>query len=318
MKLHNPVFSSEVKVRMRGWKTALGISIYMLVLIGLALMYFLFSVVLPGRTIRPGDAADIGRTGYILLASFQFALLIFIVPAQTAGVISGEREKQTLDLLLVTRMSPAAIIGGKLLSSLGYVVLLILSSMPVFSLVFLFGGIRFLDVATLFFFYLIMAFSAGVIGVFCSTYMRRTISATVVAYLMILAFGIGTLIIGGFELSYQAYAGQQMRIAGLPAPDTTYPIAFYLNPALALADLLAGQMGSGGLGLLGIRGAFGGATPVIPIWGISSIAIASIAVVLLILSVLGLRPGREVTKTGTRNGKKNAKKAGEQTQPDGV
>lgn len=308
MKLNNPVFSSEMRVRMRSWKTAIGIGVYMLVMIVLAMLFFLFTVVLDGRGLRASEAAEVGRAAYALLASFQFAMLIFIIPAQTAGVISGEREKQTLDLLLVTRMSPASIVLGKLMSSLGYALLLILSSMPVFSLVFLFGGLSLPDVATLFGFYLVMAFASGAIGVFCSTYMRRTVTATVVAYLIVLAIGIGTLITGGFEISYMNYLYQQSSTA----VNIGYPISFYLNPALALASLLTSQItrSSGGmLGFLGL-GSSSSATPGgLPIWVISMLVIAAIGVGLVLLSIAGLRPARNIANRGgkLKKGKANDK-----------
>jgi len=56
-------------------------------------------------------------------------------------MINGEKERQTFDMLICSRLSPAALIGGKLLSGLINALLLIASSIPLFSLVFFFGGI---------------------------------------------------------------------------------------------------------------------------------------------------------------------------------
>ena len=67
---------------------------------------------------------------YEFVTSMEFLLLMFIVPAVTASSISGERERQTLDLMLTTRMSAGQIVGGKLLSALSTLVLLHLSSFP--------------------------------------------------------------------------------------------------------------------------------------------------------------------------------------------
>ena len=36
------------------------------------------------------------------MVMLQFGMLVLVAPAMTAGSISGERERQTLDLLLVT------------------------------------------------------------------------------------------------------------------------------------------------------------------------------------------------------------------------
>ena len=45
-------------------------------------------------------------------------LVAFLAPASTAGAISLEREKQTLELLAATPISSLAIVIGKLLSAL--------------------------------------------------------------------------------------------------------------------------------------------------------------------------------------------------------
>ena len=50
---------------------------------------------------------------YEFVTSMEFLLLMFIVPAVTASSISGERERQTLDLMLTTRMSAGQIVGGE-------------------------------------------------------------------------------------------------------------------------------------------------------------------------------------------------------------
>ena len=42
---------------------------------------------------------------YRMIAFFEFTLILLIVPALTSGAVSGERERQTLDLLLSTKMN---------------------------------------------------------------------------------------------------------------------------------------------------------------------------------------------------------------------
>src|SRR5713226_4971181 len=98
---------------------------------------------------------------------------------RTAGAISGERERQTIDLLFVTRIPPFSIIWGKLLASMSFVVLLLLLSVPIFSLVFLFGGIELDQVLYSFLVTIVAAFALGLIGIAFSTWLRRTLAATV-------------------------------------------------------------------------------------------------------------------------------------------
>ena len=64
-----------------------------------------------------------------------------VKPAMTAGAISLEREKQTLELLVTTPLGTLALVLGKLFSALTYVFLLILASIPLASIVFTFGGV---------------------------------------------------------------------------------------------------------------------------------------------------------------------------------
>ena len=89
---------------------------------------------LAARTGRRASAANasaiVGQAIFAMLSVFQLMLVAFIAPAFTAGAISLEREKQTLDLLITTPLRPGAIVVGKLLSALAFVVLMILAGDP--------------------------------------------------------------------------------------------------------------------------------------------------------------------------------------------
>ena len=43
-------------------------------------------------------------TLYCVMAAMEFVMILLIVPASTAGAVAGEREKQTLDILLSTKI----------------------------------------------------------------------------------------------------------------------------------------------------------------------------------------------------------------------
>ena len=85
----NPVLRKEYLTKMRGWKAAGMLGGYLLVMAFFACMivYSLFSNVLYSSI---GSNATVGV--YTSLAILQFALLMFVTPALTAGCISGERE----------------------------------------------------------------------------------------------------------------------------------------------------------------------------------------------------------------------------------
>lgn len=299
----NPVLESELKVRMRGWRAAMAVTVYIGIMLLIAYLYF--KTVLDSM-LRYGGynsaTQTIGLQVYSVLALLQFALIILVTPAQTAGAISAEREKQTLDLLLCTRISSIGIIFGKLFSSLSFILLLIIGSIPLFSLVFLFGGVTPWDVAMLFLFYMITAFAVGSIGIFCSAMFRKTVTAAVTAYISIFVLGIVTVILGAYMLAnyYDSFA----QTATTPPP--YIPFVFYLNPAIGLTDLMVQQLEGTPVGIMAdlARSIFGyyrgssGATQNAGVgfwkawrfWIKNSIVLISIACILLGISAWKIKP----------------------------
>ena len=281
-KWNNPVLSSELKTRMRGWKTALGILFYLGALLLIGFLYYLTFV----RQSLAGDVSvnarqSVGTSIYTMLAVVQFVLILLITPAQTAGSISGEREKQTLDMLLATQMSPFRIVFGKLLSSMSYMILLIFTSLPLFSLVFLFGGVTPGDMAKLFLFYIITVFAIGSIGIFFSALLKRTVTSTVLSYLCMFLLGLISVILGFYLLSLQ-------RSRPNPPP-LSIPYVLYVNPAVGLADILMQSHGglSAFLGSGNVRTVHGP-----DFWMGNSIVMLIIALCLLWISMYLVNPIR--------------------------
>jgi ABC-2 type transport system permease protein len=75
------------------------------------------------------------------VATLQFIALFEFVPMFLCGVVAGEREERTLELLFTTTLNDREIILGKMLSRLVVFWLLILMSLPIFALISFFGGI---------------------------------------------------------------------------------------------------------------------------------------------------------------------------------
>ena len=94
-------------------------------------------------------------------------------------------------MLLASPLEPSTILVGKLLSSLTYLVILILSSLPLMILCFLLGGILLSEIARA---YLVLILAAGTFGLHQRRLLelfRRTSSALVVSYLVILPLAVG-------------------------------------------------------------------------------------------------------------------------------
>src|SRR5436305_5409308 len=84
---------------------------------------------------------QIGVQLYALLSLVQLFLIEFIAPALTTTAINGEKAEQTFDLLLCSKLSVFSLLAGKLAAGLANVLLLIAAPVPLFSLVYFFGGI---------------------------------------------------------------------------------------------------------------------------------------------------------------------------------
>src|SRR6202158_1735406 len=167
--LWNPIVAKEYRSRMRTWRSPLAMTVYILLLGGLGWAIFSSTASAARNSFNGGQAANYGQALFLWLVLFQMVLLAFITPALTAGAVSSERERQTIDLLFVTKLPAFSILWGKLLASMSFVILLLLLSGPIFSLVFLFGGIELDQVLNAFFVTAVTALPLGIIGIACSS-----------------------------------------------------------------------------------------------------------------------------------------------------
>ncbi|OPX44485.1 ABC-2 family transporter protein [Ruminiclostridium hungatei] len=275
----NPVLQKELKVKMRSWKAAILIGVYNLVL--LLLTIFILKMTIANGAGVPTQSTIFGT--YAFLVAAQFGLIALITPALTAGAVSGEREKQTLDILLSTTLNHGSIITGKLFASLSQVILLLISSIPVFSIIFLYGGIGFVQLIQVYLFFIVVAITLGSIGIFFSTYIKKSTAANVLTYAVVVFLGIGTLLISIFYVQMVIVPGN---------PNTPYEGTFWLfnlNPGLALVSLVADQFQEGagrmfpGLNLTVQEGS-------LHLWHINVIFNICLSVLLLFLSAIKLNP----------------------------
>ncbi|KUK82920.1 MAG: putative membrane protein, partial [Pelotomaculum thermopropionicum] len=133
----NPVLLKELRQRFRSGKTFWLLTLYLLV-VGAFILGFMY---LNWRNSPGMFQPNRSREFFMLLSATQLFLLAFVTPGLTAGVISGEREKQTLNVLLTTRLTPWQIIWSKLASASAFMVLLVFATLPLYSIIFLYGGI---------------------------------------------------------------------------------------------------------------------------------------------------------------------------------
>jgi ABC-2 type transport system permease protein len=180
--IDNPVVLKELRGRMRGARAFVVLTIYLLMLSAFSSLVYVAiaetSVTLSGQV----NTGQIGRTLFGGVVAIEMLLVSFIAPSFTAGAISGEREHQTYDLLRTTLLPSYSLVLGKLLSSMMYVLLLLLAAIPLQSIAFFFGGVAETEVILSFIILLLTALAFSTIGIYFSARTRRTLSASVMTY----------------------------------------------------------------------------------------------------------------------------------------
>jgi ABC-2 type transport system permease protein len=227
----NPVLARESRVRMRGWRAPALISLYVGIL-GVIVWAVLAITYRTSATFAP----QLGGTIFLFLGFAQFTLLVFSAPGLAAGAIAGEREKQTLDLLLITRMTPLQVVTGKLGAAVAFSLLLMFASLPVYGLLFLVGGISLKYLLSTTAVYVVTVFFLGALALYFSAVFKRTQAAVVAAYGVALGLMIGALLISllVFEV-FNRPPGKPPAIGVLLA---------YINPLFGLMAAMGGETAS--------------------------------------------------------------------------
>lgn len=242
----NPVYKKELKISVRSIRIPLIIFGYNAVLALLSLLSFHFTFLGDyNGAIQYSSVLLI----YLFIACVQFGLVLFVIPAFTSSAISGERERQTLDILLTTTMKPYQIIIGKLASSISETLLLVISSVPILSIIFIVGGVEMKDLIVLLLVTGITAIFIGSIGIFFSTVFKRTVPSTIFTYGTLVMLLFGTIVIAYIiqSVSISAYDTQYYASgaigAYMPPKLTGLPYIFLINPAVTMVSLVSGQFG---------------------------------------------------------------------------
>lgn len=190
-----PVLVQEMRIRQRGIRPFVLMFIYVAVLSVVTLLVAELSRATPtfgspqGR--HASDLARVGQELFLALSLAQLVMISLIVPAYGSAAVTTEQERGTFDLLALTRLPSWRIITQKLVAATAEVLMLTITSLPVLGIVFMLGGVSPLEVAIVFAIMLITAIFLGALGMLCSCCFAKTRSATLAAYLSVIAFLAG-------------------------------------------------------------------------------------------------------------------------------
>ncbi|MCI8967219.1 MAG: ABC transporter permease subunit [Lachnospiraceae bacterium] len=178
----NPIVKKDLQVTARSMRFSWGLFAYDAVLV---LAFLLATAVIQASCDNYYSNSNIySKLIYLfpVLAVAQVFIVALIVPIITASSISGEKERQTFDIMLTTCMSPFSIVLGKVVSAVIRILFFVAAGMPVMALSFVVGGLAW---SSLFYFVLtiiLLSVLSGSIGIFCSSFCRKSISAVVLSF----------------------------------------------------------------------------------------------------------------------------------------
>lgn len=156
-----------------------------------------------------GDMARFGSILFQILALLQLALVVFLSAMVSASAVAQEKDRRTLILLLMTRMSNAELVLGKLAASLLHILAMLAAALPVFLLLTLFGGVSFEQVGRVFGVTLTTALAAGSLGSTLALWREKTFQTlAMTALLLVLWIGLCEALAAG--LPSVVLAGQTM------------------------------------------------------------------------------------------------------------
>jgi len=144
--------------------------------------------ILKQGTMRTMSVLGAGEKMFEATVGFLFICIAAFVPAMLCGVITQEKERDSLVLLLLTRMKPWQIVLQKYLGGLVPALTLLLLAMPLVAVAYAYGGISTDQVAKSLLVLILAMLQVGAIAVWASCRFRTTVAAFLMAYFVGAAF----------------------------------------------------------------------------------------------------------------------------------
>lgn len=139
LKLFGPVLFYDMVRTARRSRYVIMRLLYSLLLLGV--LFVMFMNMTHGFRDPRRDSALMAQEFFSVFMLVQLGMVVLLTPAYVAGAIAEEKDRKTLEFMLATDLNNREIVLSKLLSRVGNMTLLLLTGLPILSILQFLGGV---------------------------------------------------------------------------------------------------------------------------------------------------------------------------------
>ncbi len=236
------VFEREVQAVPRARGLFVARAVYCSALLGIVATCWLVVTGTQAVT-TAGDTARFGATLLRILAPLQLSLAMLAAAMTSTVAVTSEKDRRTLELLLISRLSDGQLVLGKLAGSLLRVMLLLLAAVPVFVIASLFGGVTMPQLVRLFVVTVAAALAAASVATCIAFWKDTTFQALAITTFALVAWvAIGEVVADRFGAAIGAQVSPARAVFAAITPtggDTLLPFLAVAAALIVAANVVA-------------------------------------------------------------------------------
>jgi ABC-type transport system involved in multi-copper enzyme maturation permease subunit len=184
-----PLLTKELAEQSARKRTYVIRTVYACLLAGFALLIFWAEVY--NEINSPFEVLGQGREMFQVILALQFAGVYLFMPAITCAVITTEKERNTIGLLLLTKLGPWTILLEKYLGRLVPMGTFLLLALPLMGFTYAMGGVTQQEMWVSLWALFITVLQVGALALACSSFFRTTVASFIATYVIgfLLFFG---------------------------------------------------------------------------------------------------------------------------------
>lgn len=275
------ILIKELRLYLRGARPFTLITVYLTVISAVLLLIYATST-------SSGflNRASFGQGLYSLVLGLSLLEIAVLTPTLNASTLGGERDRQTIDLLMITPLSPLQVIVGKLVAPCLFLLLLSVATLPLIGIAFLIGGVELRDLLVGLALLVLTTIAYGTVGIWMAARSSSSRSGTLKAQGIAFLLAIGLPIIAFLLVTVlNNMQGQGSAFADwmLTSPLVRWPAlaVLSLSPFVGLFSWIAALNSGGSLWFHDMPGDLGGGR--IPVLWLISLAVWAVLIPLLLL-----------------------------------